>query len=219
MRPRRRAIPQATTALLILTVAGCPAPDEKRDAPTVATPSPSEAPTPTDPAKASDASDPREAPAVAPEAPVPAGSSAVDPSAGSAQPPEETADPGANSDGSGPSEPAKLAASAPAIAQGILSAARAKDFDALGKLMEGEFYFEGPMGDRPMTRKAALKYWRSEPARLDRLVALLEGPCAGTGSTWECPSSVIEVEEYGNAERLSISRVDDQWRWNVFISD
>ncbi|MBK8264641.1 MAG: hypothetical protein IPK80_25275 [Nannocystis sp.] len=91
------------------------------------------------------------------------------------------------------------------LVKDILAAAKAKDFTALGKLMEAEFYFEGPMGDQSTTRAAALKHWRADPDRLARLVKLLEGPCAGGPSTWECPSEVTGTEEYGNAERTSMA--------------
>ncbi len=222
MRRRRRTGLTALPALLALLLCACPEPDiepgtvviaERPELPSAA--SAKASPSPTTPAEenpALAAPSPSGQPDTAPSTPPTAGQ--ADPPTPEATPREDKASPQAAE-----APPELDRTSRQALTRTVLDAARAKDFDALGELMDREFYFEGPMGEQPMTREAALRRWRAQPALLDRLVALLEGPCASTRSTWECPSSMIEREEYGNAERLSFSLVDKEWRWNVFISD
>ncbi|MEM6990215.1 MAG: hypothetical protein AAF721_06955 [Myxococcota bacterium] len=137
------------------------------------------------------------------------------------------APPGTAAGGATPTEPdapspAVAASKTPlrdALVAKILTAAKAKDFAALEGLMDEEFYAFGPADDGDDTKAAALKKWHAHPDQLEKLAAMLSGPCGESEDEWICPKEITELEEYGDSEFVSLQRVDGRWHWHLFIAD
>ncbi len=114
-----------------------------------------------------------------------------------------------------PADPAR-----DALIAKITAASKAKDFDALRDLMQDEFYSLGPAEeDDDTSKESAIRRLRKHPAELAKLTALLSGPCGESDGEWMCPEPVSEFGEYGDAQRVSLTKTNDGWVWNLFIFD
>ena len=84
--------------------------------------------------------------------------------------------------------------------------------------MGAEFYVQMESDDPP-TPSAAVEFFRRSPSRLDRLAALAKDCDQRVPTELLCPSSLVELDEYGNAERIMMTYHDGGWHWDAFIAD